>query len=72
LAGVIGPTGPVPVLAATRPVDLRERAEGLAAPVREQRQADPLSGAIYVSTRPAPGEAASSGARVNQGRQDAQ
>jgi transposase len=33
---------------ATKPVDFRKGAEGLAALVREQMQADPFSGAVYV------------------------
>jgi transposase len=33
---------------ATKPVDFRTGAEGLAALVREQMQADPFSGAVYV------------------------
>jgi transposase len=45
---VIGPTGAVRVMVATRPVDFRKGAEGLAALVREAMQADPFSGAIYV------------------------
>jgi transposase len=45
---VIGPTGAVRVLVATRPVDFRKGAEGLAALVREQMQADPFCGAVYV------------------------
>jgi transposase len=45
---VIGPTGAVRVMMATRPVDFRKGAEGLAALVREQMQADPFSGAVYV------------------------
>jgi transposase len=45
---VIGLAGTVRVLVATRPVDFRKGAEGLAALVREQMQADPFSGAIYV------------------------
>jgi IS66 Orf2 like protein len=45
---VIGPTGAVRVLVATRPVDFRKGAEGLAVLVREQMQADPFSGAFYV------------------------
>jgi transposase len=45
---VIGPTGGVRVLVATRPVDFRKGAEGLAALVREQMQADPFCGAVYV------------------------
>jgi transposase len=45
---MIGPTGAVRVMMATRPVDFRKGAEGLAALVREQMQADPFSGAVYV------------------------
>jgi transposase len=45
---VIGPTGAVRVMMATRPVDFRKGAEGLSALVREQMQADPFSGAVYV------------------------
>jgi transposase len=45
---VIGPTGAVRVMMATRPVDFRKGAEGLAALVREQMQADPFSGAVYL------------------------
>jgi len=37
---VIGPTGAVKVMVATRPVDFRKGAEGLAALVREQLGAD--------------------------------
>lgn len=33
---------------ATRPVDFRKGAEGLAALVRETMQADPFSGAVYI------------------------
>ena len=35
-------------MVATRPVDFRKGAEGLAALVREEMRADPFSGAIYV------------------------
>ena len=35
-------------MVATRPVDFRKGAEGLAALVREAMQADPFDGAIYV------------------------
>ena len=35
-------------MVATKPVDFRKGAEGLAALVREQMQADPFSGAVYV------------------------
>lgn len=45
---MIGPTGQVRVLVATRPVDFRKGADGLAALVRETMGADPFSGAIYV------------------------
>jgi transposase len=45
---VIGPTGAVRVLVATRPVDFRKGADGLAALVCETMGADPFSGAIYV------------------------
>ena len=45
---MIGPTGPVKVMVATKPVDFRKGAEGLAALVRETMGADPFSGAIYV------------------------
>jgi len=45
---VIGPTGAVRVMVATRPVDFRKGAEGLAALVREKMTADPFSGAVYV------------------------
>lgn len=45
---MIGPTGAVRVMVATKPVDFRKGAEGLAALVRETMQADPFSGAIYV------------------------
>jgi transposase len=45
---VIGPTGAVRVLVATKPVDFRKGAEGLAALVRETMQTDPFSGAVYV------------------------
>lgn len=45
---MIGPTGTVRVLVATKPVDFRKGAEGLATLVREQMQADPFCGAVYV------------------------
>jgi transposase len=45
---MIGPTGAVRVMVATRPVDFRKAAEGLAALVRETMTADPFSGAVYV------------------------
>jgi transposase len=45
---VIGPEGAVKVLVATKPVDFRKGAEGLAALVKEQMRADPFSGVVYV------------------------
>lgn len=45
---MIGPTGSIRVMVATRPVDFRKGAEGLAALVRETMGADPFSGAVYV------------------------
>jgi len=45
---MIGPTGAVRVMVATKPVDFRKGAEGLAALVRETMQVDPFDGAIYV------------------------
>jgi transposase len=45
---MIGPTGAVRVMVATKPVDFRKGAEGLAALVRETMQVDPFSGAVYV------------------------
>jgi transposase len=50
LAGreVIGPTGAVRVMVATKPVDFRKGAEGLAALVRETVHCDPFDGVIYV------------------------
>ena len=45
---MIGPTGAVRVMVATKPVDFRKGAEGLAALVREAMRADPFSGAVYV------------------------
>jgi transposase len=45
---VIGPTGAVRVMVATKPVDFRKGAEKLAALVRETMTVDPFSGAVYV------------------------
>ena len=45
---MIGPTGAVRVMVATKPVDFRKGAEGLAALVREEMKADPFSGMVYV------------------------
>jgi transposase len=45
---VIGPAGAVRVMVATKPVDFRKGAEGLAALVRETIRADPFSGSVYV------------------------
>lgn len=46
--GMLIPPGPIRVLVATKPVDFRKGAEGLAALVREEMKADPFSGAVYV------------------------
>ena len=45
---MIGPTGNVRVMVATKPVDFRKGAEGLAALVRETMRTDPFSGVVYV------------------------
>ena len=45
---MIGPSGSVRVMMATRPVDFRKGVDGLAALVREAMGADPFSGAVYV------------------------
>jgi len=45
---VIGPTGAVKVMIATKPVDFRKGSEGLAALVREEMKADPFCGTVYV------------------------
>ena len=45
---MIGPSGAVRVMVATKPVDFRKGMEGLAALVRESMRADPFSGAVYV------------------------
>lgn len=45
---MIGPSGAVRVMVATRPVDFRKGAEGLAALVREELGSDPFSGVIFV------------------------
>jgi transposase len=45
---VIGLAGGARVMVATRPVDFRKGAEGLAALVREEMKSDPFSGAVYV------------------------
>ena len=45
---MIGPAGAIRVMVATKPVDFRKGAEGLAALVRERLGADPFSGVIYV------------------------
>lgn len=45
---MIGPAGSVRVLVASKPVDFRKGAEGLAGLVREQMAADPFSGTVYV------------------------
>lgn len=45
---MIGPTGQIRVLVATKPVDFRKGMDGLAALVKEQLRADPFSGVVYV------------------------
>jgi transposase len=45
---VIGPSGNVRVMVATKPVDFRKGAEGLAVLVRETMGGDPFTGVIYV------------------------
>ena len=45
---MIGPSGTVRVMLATRPVDFRKGMDGLAALVRDAMGADPFSGAVYV------------------------
>ena len=45
---MIGATGAARVFIATRPVDFRKGADGLAALVRDMMRADPFDGAIYV------------------------
>ena len=45
---MIGATGAARVFIATRPVDFRKGADGLAALVRDMMGADPFDGAIYV------------------------
>lgn len=45
---MIGPSGAVRVMVATRPVDFRKGADGLAALVREEIKADPFCGTVYV------------------------
>jgi transposase len=45
---MITPTAGVRVLVATKPVDFRKGADGLAAMVKDEMRADPFSGVIYV------------------------
>jgi hypothetical protein len=63
---VIGPTGVVRVMVATKSVDFRKGAEGLAARVRETMTADPFSEAVYVTIALSSGEAARSELRSSQ------
>jgi transposase len=44
---VIGPSGAVRVMLATRPVDFRKGMDGLAMLVREQLGADPFCGTVF-------------------------
>jgi transposase len=45
---MIGPSGNLRVMVATKPVDFRKGGEGLAALVRETMRLDPFSGVVYV------------------------
>jgi transposase len=45
---VIGPSGNIRVMVATKQVDFRKGSEGLAALVRETMRLDPFSGVVYV------------------------
>ena len=45
---MIAPPSGVRVLVATRPVDFRKGANGLAALIKDEMRADPFSGVIYV------------------------
>ena len=44
----IGPSGGVRVLMATKPVDFRKGANGLAALIKDEMRADPFNGVVYV------------------------
>ncbi len=43
-----GPSGGVRVLMATKPVDFRKGANGLAALIKDEMKTDPFSGVVYV------------------------
>ncbi|WP_407530461.1 IS66 family insertion sequence element accessory protein TnpB [Methylobacterium oryzisoli] len=45
---MIGPSGVVRVMLATRPVDFRKGVDGLAVLVRDALGTDPFSGTVYV------------------------
>lgn len=45
---MIGPSGAVRVMLATKPVDFRKGMDGLALLVREAMGADPFSGTVYI------------------------
>jgi transposase len=45
---MIGPTGNVRVMVATKPIDFRKGMDGLLALVRESTMGDPFNGTIYV------------------------
>ncbi len=45
---MIAPPGGARVLVATRPVDFRKGAEGLAAVVKDQMKLEPFSGVVFV------------------------
>jgi len=48
VAPQVGPSGGVRVLMATKPVDFRKGANGLAALIKDEMGADPFSGVVYV------------------------
>ena len=45
---MIGPPAGVKVLVATKPIDFRKGANGLAALIKDEMRADPFSGVVYV------------------------
>ncbi len=48
VAPQVGPSGGVRVLIATKPVDFRKGANGLAALIKDEMGGDPFSGVVYV------------------------
>ena len=45
---MIAPPAGVEVLVATKPIDFRKGADGLAALIKDEMRADPFSGVVYV------------------------